>query len=131
MVTHAATNHPGSDRQFAHYYALFPLVTGFMSGNTLDSTVSTRQGSGNGFGTMARYLHHAIATVATVLFISGVHAANAPVVPIEEIRPQPEHRRATRLITHVISNYHYRNVSLDDKLSERILERYIEALDPG
>lgn len=101
-----------------------------MSGNTLDSTVSSRQGSGNGFGTMTRYLHHAIATVATVLLISGVHAANAPVVPIEEIRPQPEHRRATRLITHVISNYHYRNVSLDDKLSERILERYIEALDP-
>ena len=57
-------------------------------------------------------------------------AATPPVVPIEDLRPLPEHRRATRLITHVISNYHYKNVVLDDALSRDVLERYIEALDP-
>lgn len=56
--------------------------------------------------------------------------ATAPIIPIEELQPQAEHRRATRLITHVISNYHYKNVVLDDKLSQVILDRYIDALDP-
>lgn len=49
---------------------------------------------------------------------------------LEELRPQPEHRRATRLITHVIANYHYRDVALDDALSRTVLERYLDALDP-
>ncbi len=56
--------------------------------------------------------------------------ATAPIVPIEELKPQPEHRRATRLITHVIANYHYKNAPLDDELSKSILDRYIETLDP-
>ncbi|MGR8920512.1 MAG: carboxy terminal-processing peptidase [Gammaproteobacteria bacterium] len=56
--------------------------------------------------------------------------ATAPVVAIEELKPLPEHRRATRLITHVIANYHYKNVVLDDALSRSILERYVETLDP-
>ena len=58
-------------------------------------------------------------------------AANAPVVALEELQPHAEHKRATRLITHVIANYHYRKVVLDDTLSAAILERYIDALDPG
>jgi len=56
--------------------------------------------------------------------------ANAPIVPLEELTPHSEHRRATRLITHVVANYHYKNVVLDDQLSAEILDRYIEALDP-
>ena len=56
--------------------------------------------------------------------------ATAPIVPIEDLKPRPEHRRATRLITHVIANYHYKNAPLDDELSKAILDRYIETLDP-
>ena len=63
------------------------------------------------------------------LWLTGV-SATAPIVPLEELKPQPEHRRATRLITHVIANYHYKNAPLDDELSEAILDRYIETLDP-
>ena len=75
------------------------------------------------------------ATVFLFLMLSLVvitpAAANAPVVALEDLKPQPEHRRSTRLITHVISNYHYRNVPLDDALSKKVLERYIDALDPA
>ena len=35
------------------------------------------------------------------------------------------------LIKNIISNYHYRNVPLDDALSKKILDRYIDALDPA
>ncbi len=62
---------------------------------------------------------------------SAASWANAPVVALEDLKPGPEHRRSTRLITHVISNYHYRNVPLDDALSKKILDRYIDALDPA
>ena len=75
------------------------------------------------------------ATLFLSLLLSSVFSAtswaNAPVVSLEDLKPQPEHRRSTRLITHVISNYHYRNVPLDDALSKKILDRYIDALDPA
>ncbi len=69
-------------------------------------------------------------TLLLTLSVATPVAANAPVVALEDLRPHAEHRRATRLITHVVANYHYRNVALDDALSRQILERYIEALDP-
>ena len=66
--------------------------------------------------------------IASLLSISVW--ANAPIVALEDLKPQSEHRRGTRLITHVISNYHYKNVALDDELSKKVLDRYIDALDP-
>ncbi|MBK6660504.1 MAG: carboxy terminal-processing peptidase [Proteobacteria bacterium] len=62
---------------------------------------------------------------------SAASWANAPVVALEDLKPGPEHRRSTHLITHLISNYHYRNVPLDDALSKKILDRYIDSLDPA
>lgn len=56
--------------------------------------------------------------------------ALAPTVPVEALVPNPEHRRATRLITHFIGNYHYKRAALDDALSETIFENYLKALDP-
>ncbi|MEQ8662826.1 MAG: PDZ domain-containing protein, partial [Gammaproteobacteria bacterium] len=69
-------------------------------------------------------------TLILTLSASLSAAANAPMVALEDLRPHAEHRRATRLITHVVANYHYRNVALDDALSRAILDRYIDALDP-
>lgn len=56
--------------------------------------------------------------------------ATAPTVPVEALVPTPEHRRATRLITHFIGNYHYKRAPLDDALSQAIFDNYLEALDP-
>ncbi|MEQ8232889.1 MAG: carboxy terminal-processing peptidase [Gammaproteobacteria bacterium] len=69
-------------------------------------------------------------TLLLTLSVIAPVAANAPVVALEDLHPHAEHRRATRLITHVVANYHYRNVALDDALSRAILDRYLEALDP-
>jgi carboxyl-terminal processing protease len=60
---------------------------------------------------------------------AGVQAA-APLVPVDALVPTPEHRRATRLITHFIGNYHYKRAPLDDALSQSIFDNYLEALDP-
>lgn len=47
-----------------------------------------------------------------------------------ELVVTPEHRQATGLIVHLMSNYHYLKVPLDDALSQDILDRYLENLDP-
>jgi len=62
-------------------------------------------------------------------FLSLPVVALVPTVPLAELVPQPEHRRATRLITHFIANYHYKKAALDDALSEVIFKNYLDALD--
>lgn len=48
-----------------------------------------------------------------------------------QLVPQDQHERATRLITHFLDKYHYKDFSIDDFLSEKILEAYVSALDPN
>lgn len=69
------------------------------------------------------------ALFAGLLALTGTAAALAPTVALDDLDPQPEHRRATRLITHFIANYHYKKASLDDSLSQVIFDNYLKALD--
>jgi len=71
----------------------------------------------------------AITIALAVLFVPSA-IANAPITPKEELAPRAEHKRATRLITHFIANYHYKKPPLDDELSEIIFEKYVAMLDP-
>ena len=57
-----------------------------------------------------------------------VHAAT---LEVTELEVSPEHRQATGFIVHLMTNYHYLKVPLDDALSQQILMRYLENLDPG
>ena len=70
------------------------------------------------------------ALLAGLLALVGTVQALAPTVPIDALTPQPEHRRATRLITHFIANYHYKKAPLDDALSQVIFDNFLKALDP-
>ena len=70
------------------------------------------------------------ALLAGLLALTGTAAALAPTVALDDLDPQPEHRRATRLITHFIANYHYKKATLDDALSQVIFDNYLKALDP-
>ena len=65
-----------------------------------------------------------------LLGFSSLAIALAPTVPVKDLAPSTEHRRATRLITHFIANYHYKKAPLDDELSQFIFDNYIDALDP-
>ncbi len=42
-----------------------------------------------------------------------------------------EHRQATGLIVHLMTNYHYLKAPLDDGLSRQVLQRYLDSLDPN
>ncbi|MSR15697.1 MAG: tail-specific protease [Gammaproteobacteria bacterium] len=78
---------------------------------------------------MSKLLLSLFFVVVTALS-TDVAQALAPTVSIDQLAPQPEHRRATRLITHFIANYHYKKALLDDELSQIIFDNYLEALDP-
>jgi carboxyl-terminal processing protease len=41
-----------------------------------------------------------------------------------------EHRQATAGIMHLMREYHYSRVAVDDKLSEQIFDRFLESIDP-
>lgn len=71
------------------------------------------------------------AALGAILFgFTASALALAPTVPVDQLVPSTEHRRATRLITHFIANYHYKKAPLDDALSQTIFDNYIDALDP-
>jgi len=114
------------------HYALLEVPDSPYSANTLncrESSIGGKLESRANPNTMKRCLVLLIFMLpAFATSIAG--AAVPPIVAVEDLKPKAEHRRATRLVTHVISNYHYKNVILDDTLSEDVLRRYIEALDP-
>lgn len=47
------------------------------------------------------------------------------------LAPEKQHNRATKLITHFLDKYHYKDINIDNSLSDQILSSYIEALDPN
>ena len=45
--------------------------------------------------------------------------------------PQDNHGKVTRVITQLLKKYHYKDFSINDALSEKILNSYIASLDPN
>lgn len=72
-----------------------------------------------------------ISVLLSILFFSQAGFTLTKEVEVNALKPTLAHKRATDLITHFISNYHYRKTPLDDYLSEKIMEKYLESLDPG
>ena len=47
----------------------------------------------------------------------------------EELAPVPRHEKIGQLVTEFIQKSHYRHAAVDDDLSSRVLDRYLESLD--
>lgn len=79
-------------------------------------------------------MRKSLISLVTALFLGlGTLSATAVEVLVDpaSLVPTASQRKATHLITRFISTYHYRRTPLDDALSEKILERYLDALDPS
>ena len=70
------------------------------------------------------------ATLLALLVTTAAHA-KAPVVPLDELVPNKQQAHSTALITRFMTRYHYKKLAVDDKLSQQVLERYLELLDPN
>ncbi len=68
---------------------------------------------------------------ALLLAVSSSSWASRQLVPIEELQSTPEQQQTASVIVKVIEKYHYKDVALDDAMSNSILQRYFDELDPN
>ncbi len=66
-------------------------------------------------------------TALTLIAASSVSYSNTS----EILSPGKQHNRATKLITHFLDKYHYKEFNINNTLSAQILNAYLEALDPN
>jgi carboxyl-terminal processing protease len=66
-----------------------------------------------------------------LVFVSAPLWASQQSVPLQELRPSAEQQQTASVIVKVIEKYHYKEVELDDRMSEMILHRYYDTLDPN
>ena len=50
-------------------------------------------------------------------------------VPLDSLKPSPEHVRATAIVLDFMQRYHYKRQPLSDALSSQIFNRYLDSLD--
>lgn len=72
-----------------------------------------------------------ISTLFTLLVWCQAGNTLTKEIEFDALAPTLAHKRATNLITDYIRKYHYKRTSLDDRLSGKILDKYIESLDPN
>ncbi len=72
-----------------------------------------------------------LATCLLLLVVASPAWAVKRLVPVSELHPTPEQLQTAHVIVKVIDKYHYKNAVLDDSMSEAILQRYLDALDPN
>ncbi len=67
------------------------------------------------------------------LSLSWLSLAQAKIaeVPFDQLVPERQHRQTALIITKVIDRFHYRKSPLDDEMSNNILDRFVESLDPN
>jgi carboxyl-terminal processing protease len=63
-----------------------------------------------------------------VLFLTTVNA-NQSLTDDSALLPEARHEKIGQLVTEFIQKSHYQHASVDDALSSKVLDRYIEALD--
>jgi len=56
-------------------------------------------------------------------------SANQPLNGDSELLPEARHEKIGQLVTEFIQKSHYQHAAVDDALSSKVLDRYIEALD--
>ena len=70
-------------------------------------------------------------SVAPAAAPAKAEPADAAQEPAVSLSPTTQQRFTTRLASRFLTSYHYKSEKLDDALSERIFEQYLELLDPN
>lgn len=65
-----------------------------------------------------------------ILITTSVWAATQPVEQVT-FKPSVEQRLRSNLATKFLANWHYKDTRLDDELSKKIFDRYLDLLDPN
>ncbi|ATD06259.1 MULTISPECIES: carboxy terminal-processing peptidase [Pseudoalteromonas] len=65
-------------------------------------------------------------------FVSSVTLASTSTVTIKDLpvlKPEAQHTTASKRVTNLFTRQHYKRFSFDDSLSDKIFDRYVEAID--
>ena len=77
-----------------------------------------------------RHEHRRASWIAgALLSFAALPLMAATTVEDDTLRPDPRHESVGELVTEFIQKSHYSHISVDDELSSRVMDRYIEALD--
>jgi len=79
---------------------------------------------------MKKYFRHSLVIICT-LYIGLVYAVPASIdsKDIPQIEQQAQHAKVAKRVSDLFSRSHYKYIPLDDALSQKVFERYIEQLD--
>lgn len=69
-----------------------------------------------------------------LLIIAGLSesiAQDSLKITLKTFKPEDPHGISYQLVGQILSSYHYRKVEINDQLSGKILDNYLENLDPG
>jgi carboxyl-terminal processing protease len=73
--------------------------------------------------------NHWLTSVVLSLLAAPVFANSPTVVADEPLGPESRHENIGELVTQFIQKSHYLHIAVDDELSSRVMDRYIEAID--
>jgi carboxyl-terminal processing protease len=74
-------------------------------------------------------LNRWLAGIAAALLATSVWANSPPPAGDDPLAPEPRHENIGALVTQFIQKSHYLRISVDDELSTKVMDRYIESLD--
>jgi carboxyl-terminal processing protease len=70
-----------------------------------------------------------LASIAIIMLATFAWANSPSPVGDDPLAPEPRHENIGQLITQFIQKSHYLRISVDDELSSKVMDRYIEGLD--
>lgn len=77
---------------------------------------------------MNKFFRHVL-IVASTFYIGLSFAAGFEIKDIPQLEQQAQHAKVAKRVSDLFSRSHYKYVSLNDALSQKVFERYIEQLD--
>ncbi len=67
--------------------------------------------------------------LALGLLASQIFASSPVVISDEPLKPESRHENIGELVTQFVQKSHYLNIVVDDELSSKVMDRYLESID--
>ena len=68
-------------------------------------------------------------TLILLLSFSALSADDNNTYQIHELKPEPQHQRVVQKVTQILTRLHYKDVTINDSLSNQIFVNYLDYLD--
>ena len=70
-----------------------------------------------------------ILVLFAILFQTGYSQTDSLTIKFTALKPAPEHRRVTQIVTTLLQRNHYSKRALNDEMSSEVFDRYLKKLD--